>query len=110
MGIVEMAHRLLVLDIIDAGLPPGTVLTLKGPEVPRYVGTKLSQHQLGFQEVLALANFRGKLPEEIVIIGIQPHCLEWGCELSAVIKAKLPEVVDLVRQQLETWGINQRHC
>jgi len=73
---IEEARRLLVLDAIEAGLDPGALVTLEGDEIPRFLSTKLSPHQIDLREVLALAELRGTLPEEIVAMGLQPGRVE----------------------------------
>ena len=69
---VASARRVLVFDAIDFGLPPGTLRVLRDDEVPAWGRTKLSPHQTGFNDVLALAQLNGRAPETIVAIGVQP--------------------------------------
>lgn len=60
---VQAADKLLILDAIDYGLPPGTLKEVRNDEVPRFLGAKkMSLHQTGFQEVLALAQLTGASP------------------------------------------------
>ena len=66
------ARRVLVFDAIDFGLPPGTLRVLRDDEVPAWGRTKLSPHQIGFNDVLALAQLNGRAPDTIVAIGVQP--------------------------------------
>ena len=70
--IVEECSHLLILDAIDQAKPPGSVIELTKEQIPLYADVKLSQHQITFQEVLGLANIRGKLPQKLHLIGIQP--------------------------------------
>src|SRR5512139_2173765 len=63
LPVVEDSHCLLVLDAIDAGQPPGTLIEIEGKRTPLYSFQKLSEHQVSFQEVLALARFRQRLPD-----------------------------------------------
>ena len=58
LPLVEACDHLLLIDAIDAGQPPGTIVELCGDEIPLYAGIKISQHQLTFQEVLGLARIR----------------------------------------------------
>ncbi|MCK7499054.1 MAG: hydrogenase maturation protease [Comamonadaceae bacterium] len=56
-------RRLLIFDAIDYGLAPGTLKLVEDDEVPRFMGAKkMSLHQTGFQEVLALAQLTEQLP------------------------------------------------
>jgi hydrogenase maturation protease len=102
---VEEASHLLVLDAINAGKEPGTVVELKCDEIPLFTGIKLSDHQVTFQEVLALASFRDKLPEHLHLVGIQPMDISIGVDLSPAIQAALPQVLSRAESVLKKWGL-----
>lgn len=104
LGFLEKKRRLVVLDAVDAGADPGDVIEWKKDEVPMYATGKLSMHQMSFAEVLYWAHFTGAIPEEIVVIGVQPESLDWGVELSEKTKSSLPEAVDKVLECLTKWG------
>ena len=101
---VEEARRLLVLDAIEAGLDPGAPVTLEGDEIPRFLSTKLSPHQIELREVLALAELRGTLPEEVVAIGLQPGRVEMSARLSPEVEARLDDMVERCVERLRRWG------
>ncbi len=103
--IVEECSHLLILDAVNAGKPAGTVVELRKEQIPLYSGIKLSEHQVTFQEVLGLASMRGKLPEYLHLIGIQPADISIGLELSPTITSALPEVVDRAKRVLQEWGM-----
>lgn len=104
---VQEADCLLVFDAVDYGDPPGTLREVVGDQVPRFMGAKkMSLHQTGFQEVLAAAELTGKLPGELVLIGVQPEELEdYGGSLRDVVKAKMPEALALALKWLRQWGV-----
>ena len=103
---VQAARRLVVFDAIDYALPPGTMKRVEGDEVPRFMGVKkMSLHQTGFQEVISAAALTGKLPEEMLLIGVQPEELDdYGGSLRPVVKARLGKAVDMTLEQLRHWG------
>jgi len=102
---VESAKRLLVLDAIDFALPPGTVKILRDGEVPAWSKAKLSPHQTGFNDILAMAQLRGCAPESITVIGVQPVDMgDFGGSLRDPVKARIPEVVELAVRELTAWG------
>jgi hydrogenase maturation protease len=103
---VQATRRLVVFDAIDYGLPPGTMKRVEGEEVPRFMGAKkMSLHQTGFQEVIAASALTGHLPEELLLIGVQPEELDdYGGSLRPVVKARLGEAVDMAIAQLRHWG------
>jgi hydrogenase maturation protease len=103
LPLVESCSHLLVLDALNADQPAGTVVELKKDQIPLYHGVKLSEHQLGFQEVLALAAFRGRLPENLSLIGVQPARLEVGTHLSPKVTEAIPRVRRLASHVLRDW-------
>ena len=104
---VQGAHKLIVFDAIDYGLPPGTLRVLSNKEVPRFMGAKkLSLHQTGFQEVLAIAELTGSLPDELVLIGVQPEDFEdYGGNLRPAVSAQVQPALEIALTCLRRWGI-----
>jgi hydrogenase maturation protease len=104
-GAVAAARRVLVFDAIDFGLAPGTLRVLRDGEVPAWSRGKVSPHQTGFNDILALAQLRGEAPEAITLIGVQPEELsDLGGSLRASVKARIPEAVALASSELAAWG------
>jgi len=102
---VASARRVLVFDAIDFRLAPGTLRVLRDAEVPAWGRTKLSPHQTGFNDVLALAQLNGRAPDAIVAVGVQPLELEdFGGSLTPPVRERLPEAVALAARELAAWG------
>lgn len=104
LPIIESAARVLFLDAIERGTSPGTLHTLERAEIPRYLATKISPHQVALQDVLALAELRGTLPPETVAIGLEPARVAMGCGLSEPVELRLDALVAAARQRLAAWG------
>ena len=104
LPVVESARHLILVDAIRSGSLPGTLTVLERGELPRYFSLKLSPHQIDLREVLALAELRGLLPEDLVAIGIEPERMELELGLSPRVSASLDKVVDLVTERLEWLG------
>jgi len=104
---VRWADVLVVFDAVDYGLPPGTLKRVEGAEVPRFLGAKkMSLHQTGFQEVLALAELMGEYPEHLLLIGVQPVELEdFGGSLRPEVKARIWPAISLACAYLEGLGV-----
>ncbi|MDD0839097.1 HyaD/HybD family hydrogenase maturation endopeptidase [Curvibacter sp. HBC61] len=103
---VQEADALLIFDAIDYGLAPGTLKLVRDDEVPRFMGAKkMSLHQTGFQEVLSLAQFTGKYPSRVLLIGCQPQELDdYGGSLRPLVKAAMDEALVLGVAELASWG------
>jgi hydrogenase maturation protease len=104
---IRNAQRLLIFDAVDFGLEPATLKLIRGDDVPRYMGAKkVSMHQAGFQEVLSSAELTGDLPDEIVLVGVQPELLDdYGGSLRESVRARIGAAVELARGVLEEWGV-----
>jgi hydrogenase maturation protease len=106
---VEASRRVLVFDAVDFGLPPGTLKVLRDAEVPRWGARKMSPHQNGFNDVLALAQLHGRAPDTITAVGVQPMTLDdFGGSLTEPVRARLAEAVELAVVQLADWGFAGR--
>jgi hydrogenase maturation protease len=106
LPLVQSATRLLILDAVDYGLPPGTLKRVENDDVPRFLGArKMSLHQTGFQEVLMLAQMTASFPREVVLIGCQPEELEdYGGSLRPVVKAALEVALAQAVACVAGWG------
>ncbi|WP_417797965.1 HyaD/HybD family hydrogenase maturation endopeptidase [Terasakiella pusilla] len=107
---VRDSDVLVVFDAVDYGLAPGTLKLVEGAEVPRFLGAKkVSLHQTGFQEVLAMAEMFDEAPEHLYLIGVQPEELEdYGGSLRDVVKQQIDPSIEAALSYLEKLGITAR--
>jgi hydrogenase maturation protease len=105
---IEDAGQVLFLDAVNAGRDPGTPLRLERSGIPRWLGIKLSPHQIDLKEVLALAELRGTLPDQTVVVGIQPGSIDLRTSLSPEAVSGLDQAAELARSTLERWGHRPR--
>jgi hydrogenase maturation protease len=102
---LEELDSLLIIDALDMRSEPGSVFRLAGDEVPRAFASKLSVHQMGLQDLLAVAEFQGHSPRDLVVWGVQPECIEMGTELTATVAATIEPVIEKVLEELKGWGV-----
>ena len=95
--------RLLVIDAIDVGEKPGTLIKLEGEAVEKMPG-KPSVHQLGFADLMISMKLLGESPPEVVVFGVQPQSTEWGTELTPPVEGALDQLVPAVITQLKLWN------
>jgi hydrogenase maturation protease len=84
---------LLVLDAVDVGEPPGTLVRMSSQELQTLPG-KGSVHQLGVADLLVALRVLAHRMPEVVLLGVQPANTEWGTELSPAVAAALPALAD----------------
>jgi hydrogenase maturation protease len=90
---------LLILDAVDVGQPPGTLVRMSSQEL-RALPSRGSVHQLGVADLLvALRVLSDRIPE-VVLLGVQPTSTEWGTELSPAVAAVLPALADAAIAEL----------
>ena len=103
---VEESSHLVVLDsMVSRFSVPGQVMELAKDEIPLYRNIKMSDHQITFQEVLGLAKFRGKFPENLHLVGAQPVDMSIGYGISPEIEAVMPEIFKRVVRVLKEWDL-----
>jgi len=104
---VQAADVLIVFDAIDYGLPPGTLKRIENDDVPNFLGAKkMSLHQTGFQEVLAMAQMLGNYPQHLLLIGVQPEELDdYGGSLRPIVKAQIQSAIEIALTYLQAFGI-----
>jgi hydrogenase maturation protease len=109
LNAVMATRRLIIFDAIDYGLRAGTLKVLRDAEVPAWGGAKMSMHQTGFQELLALAKLRDRCPASMLLVGVQPEDIsDFGGSLRDCVKARIPEAVAIAAAQLAAWGYSPR--
>ena len=89
-------RKVIVIDAMQAGLPPGTIRRLTPADLLPPSAAGVSVHEAGLVEALHSAHLLGETPEDVVIIGVQPGDVSPGLELTAAVAAALPQVIDLV--------------
>ncbi len=102
---LEGIDRLLIVDAVETGKTPGTLAKITGDDIPVVMETRLSPHQMGLKDLLAVAMLMGIKPPETVLIGIQPEIIDLGMDLSPKVAARFDDLVRMVIKELENWDI-----
>lgn len=101
---LEGVQRLIVVDAVETGCPPGTLVRLTGEEINIAFRTKLSPHQMGLQDLLLVAELQGFVPAEMVLLGVQPGEIGMGIGLTPAVAAQVEPLVRDVLKELACWG------
>jgi hydrogenase maturation protease len=102
---LEGVSGLLILDAVQVGEAPGTLIRLEGSDIPKALSVKMSMHQVGLQELLALGDLQGILPPRVVLLGLEPAVVDWGLDLSPSIADKLKKLVEAAVKEVK--GFNK---
>lgn len=105
LGFIKGTQKLIILDAVDDRAEPGTFFIFEGDAVQTYFQDKVSLHELGAKELLIDLELSGHKVEEVVIIGVQPLCLDLGLELTPLVAAKVAMAEEAVIRQLNHWGV-----
>ena len=106
LHMLEQIENLIVIDAVETGREPGTCIRLAGEELPIALETKVSPHQMGLKDLLAVARLMGHLPHEMVLIGVQPGSIEMGAELTPEVETKVDVLIENVLKELKRWNIS----
>jgi hydrogenase maturation protease len=98
--------HLLILDAVETNNPPGTLARIAGPDLEQALSRKLSMHQAGVSELLAVGRLLGNLPAQVVVCGLQPENVEWGLDLSPTIAGQMDRLINLTIEELRSWGVS----
>jgi len=102
---IRNCRHLIVADAVNTGDPYGTIVRIANEEIPSFFQTKISNHQLGLSDLLALLQLKSEVPENVVIIGMVPHSLENKLGLSAESASALTTMVEQLVNELDKMGI-----
>lgn len=96
LHLMDACDILIIIDAVRSGAPPGTIhrqVWLPGLLESRGV-ERASSHGLGVREILALAGELDRLPEQVLLWGIEVVSTEPGQRLSPRVAAALDDVVE----------------
>lgn len=100
LQLIEGVEYLIIVDAVDAKAEAGAIFRFRPKDYsifPEQFG--FSFHQVGLFEVLQMAMVLDKLPDTI-IFGVQPKSLDWGLELTPEVQAKIPTLLDFIREEI----------
>jgi hydrogenase maturation protease len=92
--------RLIVLDAVDVGEPPGTLVRLSGKELDSLPGNS-TVHQLGVPDLLVALRMLAERQPQIVLLGVQPESTDWSPDLSNRVAAAIDSLVEATIRELQ---------
>ena len=93
----------VVIDAARMGLEPGQVAGFRPDEVELKIQSDhLSMHGFGLSEAFNLAEQLGKLPDRVLIIGVEPERIEIDCGLSDAVASAVPQVISIIQAEVQS--------
>ncbi|MAT44370.1 MAG: hypothetical protein CL609_18715 [Anaerolineaceae bacterium] len=96
---LEGITNLVIVDAVNAGKEPGTIIRLSGDQVPAYLSMKISPHDIGLPDLLATAKLRDLYPPNVIVLGIQPESLAVSVDLSPSVAAQVDTLVEMLVEE-----------
>lgn len=93
----ENFEQVLVLDVVRAGKPPGTIYSLDEETLVQNEKQVLSLHDVDLLDSLGMAEMRGHRPS-LKIVGIEPEKIDWGTEMTPTLQAKFPDFMSVAEK------------
>ena len=108
---LEDADRVYLVDVIEAKGEPGEVFRYEKDDfMLNRIPVKMSPHQIGIQEVLALSEIRERCPSEVTLFGVIPSSYEAGAELSPLLYSLVPRLANSMISELRSAGYEITVC
>ncbi|HDD36144.1 MAG: hydrogenase maturation protease [Archaeoglobaceae archaeon] len=105
LNFLEKYDKVIVVDAVKGGNEPGTIYKFDLYEFIddfNFPLTLSSMHDFDFiYAVKKIGREFYKLPEKIIVIGVEPENIDLGLELSEKIKKVIPKVVKAVVEELK---------
>ena len=95
IDILADRRKVIIVDAVDAGKAPGTVIRFEEDDLENIPNSALSLHELGIAETLKMTSKLNCKPKEVVFFGIQPKDISPGLELSD----EMGEIVPIVAEK-----------
>ena len=93
--------HVVIVDAMPPGTAPGRVVTFDATVEPLPTPGAVSTHEIDVSVAIELARAIGRMPAQLLLIGVEAAQTEWGTPPSPPVDAAIEAVVDeLVRDHL----------
>jgi len=102
---VTDVEALVLVDTVRTDAPPGAIRLYRREDLLRHAPQpRLSPHDPGVKEALLTAEFEGRGPREVLLVGAVPADTSMGVRLSPPLREAVPVAVDAVLAELRRLG------
>jgi hydrogenase maturation protease len=105
MPYVTDVEALVLVDTVRSDAPPGTLRLYRRDDLLKHPPqARLSPHDPGVKEALLTAEFAGRAPREVLLVGAVPETTAMGVRLSPALRAAVPRAAAEVLRELGRLG------
>lgn len=101
LDVLAEREKVIVVDAVDSGHEPGTVLQFGLDQIVQKEQTAVSLHELGIAETINMTKQMGCAPKEVVFFGVQPQNIDCGLELSQSVQNVIQKVAELILAEIK---------
>jgi hydrogenase maturation protease len=105
LDVMGESNLLIVVDAMALDASPGTVARFARERLLARLRPRGAIHQIGLADALMALTLLERLPQEVVLIGIQPESMDLDLELTPSVQASLSVVRHTVLAELAQKGI-----
>ena len=104
LNLIEGEERVVIVDAVDAPLPPGTVVRLGPGEIAGSGAPPWSLHDVNLAAVLEMMRLRETLPE-MLLLGVVPADIgSYSLDLSGPLSSRFGEIVEKVLGEIASFA------
>jgi hydrogenase maturation protease len=98
LEVLEGSDRAIIVDAVRGGMKPGEICCIRLDELDTEDGEAkmVSTHELDFIMAKKIGEKVYDLPNDIILIGVEPESIELGTNLTPVIKDAIPLVIQYI--------------
>ncbi len=109
LGLLELwegARGAVLVDAIRSGAEPGTIHRVDASRepIPALLRGSSSTHAVGVGEAVELARALGRLPERVVVYGVEGACFDAGSGLSEEVAGAVDSLAERVLREARSLG------
>jgi len=93
---------IILIDAVRAKAEPGSIQLYRKDQILRTpVPQRISPHDPALVESLLFAEFSGKCPAQVLLVGVVPKSTELGCVLTSEVRAAVLPAMSAVLAELQ---------
>lgn len=103
MPYIAGTKKLLLIDAMNIDAPVGSFHVFTGDELNAYFKNKITIHDVGVNDMLAVLKLTDNPIEEVVVMGVKPEVVSMGLDMTEKIAEKVPEVAQKAKELVDKW-------